>query len=48
MSRHIIEMIYKVGNTEIPGKGRKPQIVLVELGGTVGDYESIVFYEAVR
>lgn len=28
--------------------GQPPHVVLVELGGTVGDMESIIFYEAIR
>lgn len=30
------------------GKSHKAEVVLIELGGTVGEYEGLLFYEAVR
>lgn len=31
-----------------PNDSRKPEIVLIEVGGTVGDIESMSYYEAIR
>ena len=29
-------------------KGKRPDIMLIEVGGTVGDIESMAYYEAIR
>tara|TARA_B110000503_G_C6892621_1_gene307378 strand:+ start:224 stop:334 length:111 start_codon:yes stop_codon:yes gene_type:complete len=31
-----------------PDNSQAPEIVLIEIGGTVGDIESMSYYEAVR
>ncbi len=44
----IIEMIEETANEFRDEKGRKADICLVEIGGTVGDLESGIFFEAIR
>lgn len=48
MSNKIKEKIYEVGGQKIVSNGMLPDIVVIELGGTVGDIESSIFYESVR
>jgi CTP synthase len=44
----IVEWLDKVGKTPTDGTGLRPQICMIELGGTVGDIESMPFIEALR
>lgn len=32
----------------IPVNGKRPEIMLIEVGGTVGDIESMAYYESIR
>eukprot|EP01006_Ploeotia_vitrea_P007448 TRINITY_DN17085_c0_g1_i1.p1 TRINITY_DN17085_c0_g1~~TRINITY_DN17085_c0_g1_i1.p1 ORF type:complete len:638 (+),score=45.25 TRINITY_DN17085_c0_g1_i1:24-1916(+) len=43
-----ISWLQRVANTCTDGTGEKPQICMIELGGTVGDIESMIFLEALR
>ena len=41
--------IWKVGNIVIDEKNKiKPEIIFIEVGGTVGDYESTQYFETIR
>lgn len=42
------DWIQKVASVSVDGSGDRPDICLVEVGGTVGDIESLVFLEALR
>eukprot|EP00440_Ansanella_granifera_P007554 gb/GFBE01008179.1/.p1 GENE.gb/GFBE01008179.1/~~gb/GFBE01008179.1/.p1 ORF type:complete len:665 (+),score=171.46 gb/GFBE01008179.1/:1-1995(+) len=44
----MIEWINGVAQTPCDGTGQKPQICMIELGGTIGDIESMPFIEALR
>jgi len=44
----IQEWIAKVGRIPVDGTDGTPDVVCCELGGTCGDLESMVFYEAIR
>mmetsp|Transcript_78629 Transcript_78629/g.163439 ORF Transcript_78629/g.163439 Transcript_78629/m.163439 type:complete len:656 (-) Transcript_78629:65-2032(-) len=44
----IIEWINRTARDPVDGSTAKPQICLIELGGTVGDIESMPFIEALR
>eukprot|EP00933_Yihiella_yeosuensis_P070539 TRINITY_DN78659_c0_g1_i1.p1 TRINITY_DN78659_c0_g1~~TRINITY_DN78659_c0_g1_i1.p1 ORF type:complete len:679 (-),score=145.79 TRINITY_DN78659_c0_g1_i1:238-2274(-) len=44
----IVEWLDRVGRTCVDGSTQKPQICMIELGGTVGDIESMPFIEALR
>jgi CTP synthase (UTP-ammonia lyase) len=56
MKSRIIKWIEDVANVSADPKNKdKPEIVLIEVGGTVGDIESIIYeslgmsyYEAIR
>ncbi len=37
-----------IGRIENLGKGKKADIVIIELGGTAGEYQNIFYYEAAR
>ena len=49
---HIIEQIFEISHlpvTNFKGKyDQTPDICLIEIGGTVGDLESAIFFEAIR
>lgn len=42
------QWIERVAAIPVDGSGRRPDVCLIELGGTVGDIESMVFLEALR
>ncbi|KAL4442389.1 hypothetical protein ABPG74_005730 [Tetrahymena malaccensis] len=44
----IKERILRVSQIPIDGSNLPPEICLIEIGGTVGDQESIFFYESIR
>merc|ERR1719181_2142835 len=44
----IIEWLDRVGKVATDSTGLRPQICMIELGGTVGDIESMPFIEALR
>eukprot|EP00457_Paulinella_chromatophora_P004122 gb/GEZN01004132.1/.p1 GENE.gb/GEZN01004132.1/~~gb/GEZN01004132.1/.p1 ORF type:complete len:615 (-),score=82.86 gb/GEZN01004132.1/:107-1951(-) len=44
----IIAHIQKVAFIPVDGTNKQPDVCLIELGGTVGDIESMVFLEAIR
>merc|ERR1719174_2643180 len=44
----IIEWLDRVAQTPVDGSDLRPQICMIELGGTVGDIESMPFIEALR
>lgn len=44
----IIEWIERVAAIPVDGTDRQPDVCIIELGGTVGDIESMVFLEALR
>jgi len=44
----IQDWIERVAQISVDGTGQKPQVCVIELGGTVGDIESMVFLEAIR
>jgi len=44
----IIEWLDRVGQVPVDGSGSRPHVCMVELGGTVGDIESMPFIEALR
>ena len=44
----IQEWIHRVAHIPADGSSRAPDVCLIELGGTVGDIESMVFLEALR
>lgn len=48
VTNEVIERIQKVGRQPTDGTGKQPHICLIELGGTVGDIESMLFLEALR
>ena len=45
---HIVDTIKKVANTPTHGAEYNPDYCIIELGGTVGDIESMPFIEALR
>ena len=45
---HIVETIKRVANTPTIGETCNPDYCIIELGGTVGDIESMPFIEALR
>ena len=47
-TNEVIERIRHVASTPVDQSGQKPQIVMIELGGTIGDLESTPFIEALR
>ncbi len=44
----ILEWIERVAAVPVDGTSRVPDVCMIELGGTVGDIESMVFLEALR
>jgi len=44
----VVERIMRVSQIPVDGSGLRPQICMIELGGTVGDLESAPFIEALR
>jgi len=42
------DWIERVAQISVDGTQQKPQVCVIELGGTVGDIESMVFLEAIR
>lgn len=48
VTNEIQDWIERVANLPIDNKGTKADVCLVEVGGTVGDIESMVFLEAIR
>ena len=48
ISGEIVDTIVRMGQVPTDGSSVKPQICLIELGGTVGDIESMIFLEALR
>eukprot|EP01116_Phalansterium_solitarium_P003275 TRINITY_DN1406_c0_g1_i1.p1 TRINITY_DN1406_c0_g1~~TRINITY_DN1406_c0_g1_i1.p1 ORF type:complete len:597 (+),score=190.68 TRINITY_DN1406_c0_g1_i1:133-1923(+) len=44
----IMEWVERVAHVPVDGSGLSPQICVIELGGTVGDIESMPFMEAMR
>ena len=45
---HIVQTIQRVANTPTNAEGYNPDYCIIELGGTVGDIESMPFIEALR
>ncbi|KAI0105320.1 CTP synthase N-terminus-domain-containing protein [Nemania sp. FL0031] len=43
---HIKDWIRRVAHTSVDGSGEEPDVCIIELGGTVGDIESMPFLEA--
>jgi CTP synthase len=48
ITNEIVDWIERVAAIPVDGTGRQPDVCLVEVGGTVGDIESMVFLEALR
>ena len=48
VTNEIKRWIEDIARVKVDDTGKYPQIVLVEIGGTVGDLESGCFYEAIR
>lgn len=44
----IKDWIKRVSRTPVDGSGEEPDVCIIELGGTVGDIESMPFVEALR
>ena len=44
----IQDWIHRVAHVPVDGSARRPDVCMIELGGTVGDIESMVFLEAMR
>jgi len=44
----IVEWLDRVAQVSVDGSGLRPQVCMIELGGTVGDIESMPFIEALR
>merc|ERR1719359_2199331 len=44
----MMEWVDRIGKTSTDGSGLQPQICMIELGGTIGDIESMPFVEALR
>ena len=42
----VIELLESISEIQVDGTGEKPEMCLVEIGGTVGDIESLPFIEA--
>lgn len=47
-TEEVITRIKKAAQTPVDSSGMRPQVVMIELGGTVGDLESTPFIEALR
>ena len=48
ITNEIIERVESVAARSVDGSGEKPDVCIIELGGTVGDIESMPFVEAMR
>ena len=48
ISNEIQDWIERVAKIPVDGSGMEPDVCLIEVGGTVGDIESMVFLEALR
>ncbi|TKR86842.1 hypothetical protein L596_011353 [Steinernema carpocapsae] len=46
VSGAITEWIQRVAAIPVDGSGKRPQVCIVELGGTIGDIEGMVYYRA--
>ncbi len=46
VTNRVIQWIEDVAQQRV--KGRRPDVMLIEVGGTVGDIESMAYYEAIR
>lgn len=44
----VMDLLEKVSTISVDGSGEIPDVCLVEVGGTVGDIESMLFLEAIR
>ena len=44
----VMDLLDKVSTISVDGSGEIPDVCLVEVGGTVGDIESMLFLEAIR
>jgi CTP synthase len=47
-SNLVMEWLGDVSQIPVDGSGKKPEVCLIEVGGTVGDIESMLFLEALR
>jgi CTP synthase len=47
-TNEVVERIQQVATIPVDGSGLRPQVCLIELGGTIGDLESAPFVEALR
>lgn len=48
ISNEIIQRILRVSSASVDGSGQEPDVTVIELGGTIGDIESMPFVEAIR
>ena len=48
VTNRIIKWIEDVAQLAIGSPAQQPEIVLIEVGGTIGDIESMSYYEALR
>jgi CTP synthase (UTP-ammonia lyase) len=48
VSEEIQEWIRRVARLPVDGSGQAPEVAIVELGGTVGDIEGMIFLESLR
>lgn len=48
ITNEIIDRIFHVAREPVDGSGEEPDVVVIELGGTIGDIESMPFVEALR
>eukprot|EP00744_Colponema_vietnamica_P005056 GILI01007448.1.p1 GENE.GILI01007448.1~~GILI01007448.1.p1 ORF type:complete len:598 (-),score=181.51 GILI01007448.1:158-1951(-) len=47
-TNEVVEHIERVAALPVDGTGLKPHVCMIELGGTIGDFESAPFVEALR
>ena len=43
-----MQWLSEVSKISVDGSGQMPEVCLIEVGGTVGDIESMLFLEAIR
>lgn len=48
VTREISEWIEDIAKIKVEESGELPELVLIEVGGTVGDLESTSYFEAIR
>ena len=48
ITNEIVDWFERVAAVPVDGTNKKPDVCLIEVGGTVGDIESMVFLEALR